>query len=67
MNSLSSIKIMKALLVLCLTISAVFAGPPDENGCTGEINLHPIIDTPPKLVKSVPHGQKYTIGTHYFI
>ena len=52
---------MRTLLVL-LTIALVFSGAPDQNGCTGDINLHDIVDSPPQLVKQVPHGQKYTIG-----
>lgn len=53
---------MKAILLLSLVFLA-FAGYTDENGCTGQTNTLPLIDTPPTLVKEVANGKKYTIGT----
>ena len=53
---------MRVLLLIAFIIALTMAGKPDANGCTGEINLHDIIDSPPTLVKEVLNGKKYTIG-----
>lgn len=58
---------MKAFILISFIVAIALAGKPDVNGCTGETNLHPIIDTPPTLVKEVPNGQKYTIGISHII
>lgn len=58
---------MKAIILISFILALAIAGKPDANGCTGETNLHPIIDTPPTLVKETAFGQKYTIGNLSFI
>jgi hypothetical protein len=65
LSLIHTIKIMRILLVL-LCLAIVYSGDPDQNGCTGKINLHDIVDSPPTLVKQITHGQKYTIGNHFF-
>ena len=56
---------MKLLLCCLLLLTIVLTAGP--NGCTGQLNMHPLIDAQPILVREVLNGQKYTIGNFTFI